>query len=240
MKKEMISIFFIATTILIFRSIVFEPNQIPTGSMIPTLRIGDFILVKKFAYGWKVPFSDFFGKRKPIYLTPPKHPKRGDVIVFRYPRDPNLLYVKRVIGLPGDYLEIIDKVVYINDVPIKTEKIDGAELTRTMDENFKKYEFDFFSAQITPEKKHTIQLDKNNFLRTDFMRVRVPEGHFFVMGDNRDHSGDSREWGYVPFENIRGKAIAVWLSLSVPLPFPWVPPDTKFSFRPERIGVLVK
>lgn len=111
--KELKSFVLIILSVLIFRSVLFEPFKIPSGSMIPTLLIGDFILVNKFAYGFKVPFSDWFSD--PIYITGPQQPDRGDVIVFKYPKDTNLNYIKRVVGLPGDTIEVIDKVVYINN-----------------------------------------------------------------------------------------------------------------------------
>jgi signal peptidase I len=111
--KEVKSFTMIIMSVLIFRSVLFEPFKIPSGSMIPTLLIGDFILVNKFSYGFKVPFSDWF--TDPVYITGPKQPERGDVIVFKYPKDTNLNYIKRVIGLPGDTIEVIDKVVYVNN-----------------------------------------------------------------------------------------------------------------------------
>jgi signal peptidase I len=107
--KEVKSFTLIILSVLVFRSVLFEPFKIPSGSMIPTLLIGDFILVNKFSYGFKVPFSDWFSD--PIYMTGSAQPKRGDVIVFKYPKDTNLNYIKRVVGLPGDTIEVIDKVV---------------------------------------------------------------------------------------------------------------------------------
>ncbi len=107
-KKEAKSIFWIIFLVLGFRSVFFEPFKIPSGSMIPTLLIGDFILVNKFAYGFKVPFSDWY--TDPIYITEAEKPKRGDVVVFKYPEDTNINYIKRVVGLPGDKIQVIDKV----------------------------------------------------------------------------------------------------------------------------------
>ncbi len=124
--KEAKSFTMIILSVLVFRSVLFEPFKIPSGSMIPTLLIGDFILVNKFSYGFKVPFSDWFSD--PVYLTGPQTPERGDVIVFKYPKDTNLNYIKRVVGLPGDTIEVIDKVVYVNNKPIVTKEIDGKKL----------------------------------------------------------------------------------------------------------------
>src|SRR5690606_21593341 len=135
--KEIKSITLIVFTVLLFRSVFFEPFKIPTGSMIPTLMIGDFILVNKFSYGFKVPFSDWVGD--PIYLTGPETPKRGDVIVFKYPKDTSFNYIKRVIGLPGDTIEVIDKVVYVNDEPIEPSVVSEEEAKKLMDDMDEKF-----------------------------------------------------------------------------------------------------
>lgn len=232
--KEVKSIFFIIVAVLAFRSTFFEPFKIPSGSMIPTLMIGDFILVNKFSYGFKVPFSDWFSD--PIYITGPKKPQRGDVIVFKYPRNPDLNYIKRVVGLPGDTVEIVDKVVYVNDSPIRSNEISGDEIMEDMDEKFKRFNFQFFQTQ-TGDHEHIAQVDEDNVYIANFNRVTVPDGHYFVMGDNRDFSADSRIWGYVPFENVKGEAVMVWFSLS--FPWPWSGEDETFKFRPWRIGTMI-
>lgn len=143
--KELKSFVLIILSVLIFRSVLFEPFKIPSGSMIPTLLIGDFILVNKFAYGFKVPFSDWFSD--PIYITGPQQPDRGDVIVFKYPKDTNLNYIKRVVGLPGDTIEVIDKVVYINNKAVETKEIAGEEIIEDMDERYKSYQFKFLETK---------------------------------------------------------------------------------------------
>jgi len=224
--------------VLIFRSIFFEPFRIPSGSMIPTLMIGDFILVNKFSYGFKVPFSDmslgepFNINLDPIYLFGESQPKRGDVIVFKYPEDPSTNYIKRVIGLPGDTIEIRKKVVYINDQEIKTEEIDGKAIMDDMDDKFKKYNLKFFKA-TTGEAQHVIQQDEDNYYKVDLEKTVIPEGKFFMMGDNRDFSYDSRFWGFVPMKNIRGKALFVWFSMIFPFG------EDSFKFRPWRIGTPI-
>lgn len=233
--KEFKSIVLIVVTVLAFRSTFFEPFKIPSGSMIPTLLIGDFILVNKFAYGFKVPFSDWFSD--PIYLTGPQRPERGDVIVFKYPKNPELNYIKRVVGLPGDTVQIIDKVVYINDQPVNVEAIDGTEIMEDMDDKFKRFNFKFFKTQ-TGEHEHVTQVDEDNIYMANFNKIQVPEDKYFVMGDNRDFSADSRIWKFVPFENIKGEAIMVWFSLS--FPWPWSNGDETFKFRPWRIGTLIE
>lgn len=233
--KEIRSLAVIFIAVLVFRSVLFEPFRIPSGSMIPTLMIGDFILVNKFSYGFKVPFSDIaLGSvnSDPIYLFGESEPKRGDVIVFKYPEDPATNYIKRVIGLPGDTIEIRQKVVFVNGEEINTEEIDGKVIMEDMDDKFKKYNLKFFNAK-TGEADHIIQQDNDNYYKVDLEKVEIPEGKFFVMGDNRDFSYDSRFWGFVPKENIRGKALFVWFSMILPFG------EDDFKFRYWRIGTPI-
>lgn len=234
-KKEAKSIFWIILLVMGFRSVFFEPFKIPSGSMIPTLLIGDFILVNKFSYGFKVPFSDWF--TDPIYITGPDHPERGDVIVFKYPKNEDLNYIKRVVGLPGDTVQVIDKVVYVNDVPLEMSDLNGKEIMDDMDEKYKRFNFKF-SKTITGNHTHVTQTHEDNAFTAHFPLTKVPDGHFFVMGDNRDFSADSRSWGFVPFENIKGEAIMVWFSLTIPIPM-IDEEDVSFMFRPWRIGTLI-
>jgi signal peptidase I len=233
--KETKSITLIILLVLMFRSVFFEPFKIPSGSMIPTLLIGDFILVNKFSYGFKVPFTDWFGD--PVYLTGPDNPKRGDVIVFKYPKNTDLNYIKRVVALPGDTIEVIDKVVYINDEPIQMEAFDGKSIMEDMDDKFKRFNFKFFKTK-TGEHDHITQIDEDNVYNANFYKVKVPQGHYFVMGDNRDFSADSRIWGFVPFGHVKGKAILVWFSMSIP--WPWASDEEGFSMRPWRIGNVIE
>lgn len=232
--KETKSITLIIVLVLGFRSTFFEPFKIPSGSMIPTLLIGDFILVNKFSYGFKVPFSDWFSD--PTYITGPTKPERGDVVVFKYPKNPELNYIKRVVGLPGDTIQVIEKVVYVNDKPIVGESFDGKGIMDDMDEKYKDFDFRFYKTK-TGNHTHIAQVNRDNIFNADFPRITVPSGNYFVMGDNRDFSSDSRSWGFVPFENIKGRAILVWFSLSIP--FPWSHEDEAFQFRPWRIGTMI-
>lgn len=221
--------------IFTFRSVVIEPFKIPSGSMIPTLLIGDFVLVNKMSYGLKLPFSHWIGD--PIYLYKSGMPKRGDVVVFKYPKDTSFNYVKRLIGEPGDKIEVINKVVYVNDTPISMEPIKGETIMEDMDEKFKEYNLRFFKTQ-TGDIEHISQIDEDNGYLSDFGPVVVPDGHYFVMGDNRDYSSDSRIWGYVPYEHIKGKAVFIWFSWS--FPWPWTIGEEQLSFRPWRIGLPIK
>ena len=233
--NEVKSIFVIVILVFAFRSIFFEPFRIPSGSMIPTLMIGDFILVNKFAYGFKVPFSDMYSD--PIYIYRGEGPKRGEVIVFKYPKDQNINYIKRVIGLPGDRVKIINKVVYINDTPIENIKLSASEekgLMEDLEAKFQPYSLKFFNTK-TGEFKHKTIIWEDGHYTKNFSEVIVPEGKYFAMGDNRDFSADSRRWGWVDHRFIKGRAIFVWFSLN--------PPDSQmgheFKFRPWRIGTSI-
>lgn len=230
--KEIKSIAVIIIAVLTFRSVFFEPFRIPSGSMIPTLMIGDFILVNKFSYGFKLPFSDIVigdSSLNPVYLFGKSEPKRGDVIVFKYPKDLSVNYIKRVVGLPGDTLEIRNKVVYINDKAIEPHEIDGKKYMEDMDEKFRGYNLKFYEVQ-TGEHKHVVQQDSDNYYKVDFEKITIPKEKYFVMGDNRDFSYDARYWGFVSHEQIKGKAMFVWFSLIFPFG------DNSFKFRPWRIG----
>ncbi|MCH7949002.1 MAG: signal peptidase I [Candidatus Dadabacteria bacterium] len=189
---------------LIIRTFVFQPFKIPSGSMIPTLLVGDHLLVNKFIYGTRIPFTD-------IEIFPIEKIKRGDVIVFTYPnneRDPSkngLYYIKRVVGLPGDEIDLNGRNLYINGgkVPIEYE---GTYSDKRNSEQFDEYREDLFGEE------HTVifRKGKENTNRGSYIPVtKVPEGSVFVMGDNRDNSQDSRFWGFVPIENIAGRAFII-------------------------------
>jgi len=183
---------FFPVLLLVFtlRSFVVEPFRIPSESMLPSLHVGDFILVNKFSYGLRMPVWN----RKIISLGAPA---RGDVMVFRYPRDPSLNFIKRVVGLPGDAVEYRGKKLFIN----------GAEIERAEDGAF------YFGArhiETFGDSAHMILLDPR--IRGRDARAHVPPGHYFVMGDNRDHSNDSRYWRFVPDNHVVGKAFFIWFS----------------------------
>lgn len=235
-KKEVKSISLILLAVLVFRSVLFEPFKIPSGSMIPTLMIGDFILVNKFSYGFKVPFSDInlLGvNMDPVYLFGKDSPKRGDVVVFKFPKDKSVNYIKRVIGLPGDKVEMKNKVVFVNDKPIKLTPLDGKKIMEDMDDKFKPYNFKFYQSK-TGSRDHIVQENADDYTKADLDVRIVPKDMYFVMGDNRDFSSDSRYWGYVHRKNIKGKAMFVWFSMI----FPWN--DNPSKFRPWRIGTKIK
>lgn len=224
--KEVKSTVLMIVLIFSFRSMCFEPFRIPSGSMIPTLNIGDFILVNKFAYGFKLPFSDMYSD--PIYLTNFESPKRFDVIVFKYPEDPSLNYIKRVIGLPGDEVELINKQVYINGKIISAIP-DNSPVTKEFADSFSGEKVNFYKIQ---EQSHQFSIQTTGLeTRKDTIdKFKVPAKKYFVMGDNRDFSADSRYWGFVPEENVKGKALFVWMSFTMPFS------EQGMSLSPKRIG----
>lgn len=232
----------VLAVVLIVRSFLIEPFNIPSSSMVPTLYTGDFIAVNKYAYGVRLPLT----YSKVLDTGEPEH---GDVAVFRYPENPSIYYIKRVIGLPGDTVSYDQGTLSINDVPVETSPVDfapNAELTSQL----------YLPGQVGPndvlteesaaamgqqeegearyfqetqgDNTHLVRyLDSMNsaqyapFLQQQApevvssegteWRISVPEGHYFVMGDNRDRSADGRFWGFVPDENLAGKAVYIWM-----------------------------
>ena len=209
-----VSFFPVILFVFVLRSFVVEPFRIPSGSMLPTLQSGDLILVNKFSYGIRLPVLD----RKVVELGAPQ---RGDVMVFRYPVDTQVDYIKRVVGVPGDEVAYLDKKLYLN----------GQEVPRTRTGDYFEPDRVAYTAQFDEklgEVEHRILLDERSFqdigpilaypnrkacnYQRNGIRCTVPEGHYFVMGDNRDNSLDSRYWGFVPDGNIVGKAFFIWMN----------------------------
>ncbi|VAW87190.1 Signal peptidase I [hydrothermal vent metagenome] len=185
--------------VLLLRSFLVEPFRIPSGSMMPTLLTGDFILVNKFTYGIRLPVLD-------TKIMGVGEPERGDVAVFRFPQNPSIDYIKRVVGLPGDRISYRNKILYVNDKPMPLTDLGsyqgkGTALAMT-------------GAQWAEEQlgdvKHQILMRSESPPRNG--EFRVPAGHYFVMGDSRDNSNDSRFWGTVPEENLVGKAFMIWMN----------------------------
>ncbi|AMO22102.1 signal peptidase I [Ramlibacter tataouinensis] len=207
-------LFPVILAVFVLRSFLFEPFKIPSGSMIPTLLVGDLILVNKFAYGVRLPVIH-------TKLTEGTSPQRGDVMVFRYPPKPSLDYIKRVVGVPGDEVAYLNKRLTINGKPVSKEPVSDF-----FDEDamayYKQYE------EVLGTRRHRILNDDKgaafvpgveNFPNQGNCRYslegvvcKVPEGHYFMMGDNRDNSADSRFWGFVPDRNIVGKAFFIWMN----------------------------
>ena len=228
-KQLAIAIFIV----MFLRSSIIEPYKIPSGSMIPTLFIGDHIFVNKFAYGFKVPFTEFF-LDKPLYVTSESVPTRGDVIVFRYPRDESINYIKRVIGLPGDRIAIREKVLYVNDKPVAIEPMKNEHLESGIESDDDRRVLSLFNEKLEGAP-HPVLYNMTSLLNSDYGPVEVPEGKILALGDNRDRSSDSRIWGFVPMENIKGKAMFVWLNFLFQ-----IENEFRFQFRLERVGTIIK
>ncbi len=192
------SFFPVLLIVLLLRAFVAEPFRIPSGSMMPTLLVGDFILVNKFAYGIRLPILH----TKVIDIG---EPKRGDVIVFRWPRDTSLDYIKRVVGVPGDRIRYVNKKLYINGKLVETNLV-GPYKGRGRYAH--PYEYEYRENLDGVEHSILINDARRNM---DYLDV-VPEGQYFVMGDNRDNSNDSRFWGFVPEKNLVGRAMFIWMN----------------------------
>ena len=183
--------------------------------MLPTLWIGDHIFANLWSYGVPVPFSDWFTEHT-SYLGEGELPNRGDIIVFRFPPDPSLFFVKRVIGLPGDMVEVRNKKLFLNgnEVPRHAvpESLRRKIVTPLVSWKPAAQDFEVFEESLS-EKGHYILQDPRSLWDQHYPRTQVPDHHLFVMGDNRDHSHDSRHWGFVPLDRVRGRARWIWLSV---------------------------
>jgi len=211
------SFFPIVFIVLILRSFIAEPFRIPSGSMMPTLLVGDFILVNKYTYGIRLPVLN----TKIVELN---QPERGDIVVFRFPKSPTVDYIKRVVGLPGDRVTYTNKKVYVNGQLAKQVSLGsyqgvGQGVNMTGAEHFVE---DLTGVEHSILVKHGLSSVEGVFV--------VPEGQYFVMGDNRDNSNDSRYWGTVPEENLVGKAFFIWMS------WDWQHKGVGF----DRIGTILK
>ncbi|KPP98111.1 signal peptidase I [Marinobacter sp. HL-58] len=185
------SFFPVLAVVLVLRSFLVEPFQIPSGSMLPTLEVGDFILVNKYAYGLRLPVAG-------TKILEVDDPERGDIVVFRYPEDGSTNYIKRVVGMPGDRIRYEDRELYINGEKVESRfvaRLPPAELWR----------------ETLGDSEHDVFLTLGRTGRSGEGEWLVPEGEYFVMGDNRDNSNDSRYWGTVPDELVVGKAFAIWM-----------------------------
>ncbi|MDM8567140.1 signal peptidase I [Candidatus Halobeggiatoa sp. HSG11] len=198
------SLFPVFLLVLLLRSFLVEPFRIPSGSMMPTLLVGDFILVNKFSYGIRLPVANM----KVIEID---KPERGDVVVFRYPENPKIPFIKRVVGLPGDQIEYVNKMLYVNGEPI-IQQVDkpryiGVGSGSNMTGSELRIEY------LSDDVEHDILINpKRGEYRTKFSKLTVPDKAYFVLGDNRDNSKDSRFWGTVPEENLIGKAFFIWMN----------------------------
>lgn len=212
------SFFPVLLIVFLLRSFLYEPFRIPTGSLEPTLLTGDFILVNKFDYGVRLPVvhNKLVGEGKP---------HRGDIIVFRWPPMPSIDFIKRVIGVPGDRISYINKELYVNDQKIPQEFL---QKSLARDESGAEWQAEEKQENLLGVKHH-IYVDSSKSSH-DFRDIVVPADMYFVMGDNRDDSADSRYWGFVPDKNIVGKAVLVWMSWD----------SINKNVRLNRIGKLIQ
>ena len=207
-------LFPVILVVFLLRSFLFEPFKIPSGSMIPTLLVGDLILVNKFTYGVRLPVIH-------TKITQGNAPQHGDVMVFRYPPQPSLDYIKRVVGVPGDEVAYLNKRLTINGKEVPTKAVPDF-FDQTQMRYFKQFEEELGAqphrvlnnteAPAFVQGASNFEGRQNCRYSVEGMVCKVPEGHYFMMGDNRDNSLDSRYWGFVPDKNIVGKAFFVWMN----------------------------
>ncbi|GGC74191.1 signal peptidase I [Chelatococcus reniformis] len=224
---------------LVVRTLLFQPFNIPSGSLIPTLLIGDYLFVSKYAYGYSkhsIPFSPpLFNGR--IFASPPK---RGDIAVFKLPKDNSTDYIKRVIGLPGDRIQVREGLLYINDKPVKRERIQDYQ---TNDSWGRQVQVPQYMETLPNGVSHVvIERDGDKGYWDNTYVYQVPANHYFMMGDNRDNSTDSRDEasvGYVPFENFVGRAEIVFFSIDENASA-WKVWEWPWTVRWDRIFTRVK
>ncbi len=237
--ENSVSIFPVIALVLVVRSFIFEPFQIPSGSMMPTLLVGDFILVEKYAYGLKDPVWQ-------AKLVETGEPQRGDIVVFKYPLNPSIDYIKRLVGMPGDTIRYSrEKQICIQPkgkpecTPVRLSNAQWSEFTQSgrrllsVDEKLGDVDHQILvnTQRIDDVAAYKPRSGVNEWI--------VPEGHYFMMGDNRDNSADGRYWGFVPEANLVGKAVAIWISFEFErgadsiLPS-WIPTGVRFN----RIGSI--
>lgn len=205
------SFFPVLLIVFLLRGFIVEPFRIPSGSMLPSLFIGDFILVNKFAYGVKMPVFN-------QVLFDVDKPQRGDVAVFKYPRDPSIDYIKRVVGVPGDHIAYYNKVLYVNGTKVERKRI--GEYSGPGEPN----PAEEYVANLLGLEHNVLVIPGRPGLDAEYI---VPDGHYFMMGDNRDNSNDSRYWGVVPEKYLVGKAFMIWMHWNGGVGF-------------ERIGKIIK
>jgi signal peptidase I len=202
--------------VFILRSFLFEPFKIPSGSMLPTLEIGDLILVNKYHYGIRLPVIH----KK---LIPNHDPQRGDVMVFRYPEDPSIDFIKRVVGIPGDEVAYLNQKLTINGKPVPVRQLpdkyddEKRALSKQFSEKLGEVEHTIFVEPSLPPSSSYYSVKSFPYVSNcrysaEGVVCKVPPGHYFMMGDNRDNSQDSRFWGFVPDENIVGRAFFIWMN----------------------------
>ena len=235
------SFFPVILVVFVLRSFLVEPFKIPSGSMLPTLLVGDFILVNKYTYGIRLPVIN----KKIIDINAPQ---QGDVMVFRFPADPSLDYIKRVVGTPGDVVEYQNKKLSINGKPLIMQpsgqfEYTGQGLNYVLGDTWREQLGTHTHTAMTLEGEPPVRVyevagnfpyrDNCSYSDTGF-KCTVPAGHYFMLGDNRDASNDSRYWGFVPEENIVGRAFFIWWNFDDFLNI------VSTLSKPERIGTILE
>ena len=228
-KENFLSIFYAVLAALFIRSFLYEPFSIPSGSMYPNLMVGDYLFVSKFSYGFSkhsLPLSLPVIPGRVFY----DEPERGDIVVFKTPEDNKTDYIKRLIGLPGDKISIKSNKIFVNGLQINREFV--------QDEKYKEFEVDRYKEKLNTKKTYEVYefKRKSNLINTnDFPEITVQEDHFFVLGDNRDNSQDSRFIGTIPKKNLVGRAEIVFLSFDTKIGsflkfWTWIPALRKDRF----------
>lgn len=189
------SFFPVLLVVWFLRSFIAEPFTIPSGSMLPSLEVGDYVLVNKFSYGVKLPVLG-------TEILPMSKPQRGDIMVFRYPEQPSINYIKRVIGLPGDDIISRNEVLYVNGIEVSRELLTQSPSNDPWEKVY---------LESVDGRQYTVREETGKYPAGTDWHYNVPEGHYFTMGDNRDNSNDSRFWGPVAEELIVGKAFYIWM-----------------------------
>lgn len=233
-RKQIPILVAVVIAILAVRSSIIEPFRIPTRSMLPGLMTGDFLFANKLQYGLRFPFTQW-------YLSQPRTPKRGDIVIFAPPEaGQESLYIKRIVGLPGDHIRFEGKQFYLNEQPVQKFEITGSEREETLnhpgfdpEERYQSSKLHLYRETIDG-RSYTILEDDSFEGNRSNPELTVPEDHYFVLGDNRDDTRDSRLFGVIPFNSIRGRAFVIWFSYRVSFS------DSRWSFRGERIGKWIE